>query len=1015
MPSKNLKTPKDVMTSRCFRGVWFAVMIAACSVVTQPAAAQGNREDLERLRDDTVPVLRQQRVAAQSRALREGLPLRLQLATGEVAELQLYIGNRPVYYVTDNAVAADTVSTDEVNPGGSAGLSLDGAGETLGIWDGGSVRDTHQEFGGRVLNNDAAGLSDHSTHVAGTMIASGVTAAARGMAPGASLRGWDFNNDVPEMITEQLAASPVIVSNHSYGFITGWIFSFFNDGLWAWFGDVAVSTQEDWLFGFYTSSARDVDQLAYDSPNYIVVTSAGNDRNDSGPSAGSLHWHFDTNVGAFVQSTDVHPGDGGASGYDTIGGGFGSAKNVLTIGAVNDIPGGYTGPGDVVMSSFSGWGPADDGRIKPDLVANGVSLFSSMAGSNSDYGNFSGTSMSSPNTAGSLALLGQHAQSLFGSRFSGATMRALAIHTADDAGNPGPDYTFGWGLLNTETAARVMTETSLGQPTSEIYELTLANSTPQSLFFDASATSGTVRVTAVWTDPAGTLPPDGLDPATPVLVNDLDIRLIDPDSMTHQPFVLNPAVPGAAATTGDNFRDSIEQIVQSPPVVGTYRIDITHKGSLQGGVAQPVSVIISSGDAANQPPAVDAGPDLVLNQPNAALLDGTVIDDGLPAGSLTTLWSQSSGPGVTVFADASSVDTTATFSTEGVYVLRLTADDTAETVFDEVMVTVNPAPPNSPPAVDAGPDLLVTLPNAAVLDGTVIDDGLPAGSLTTLWSQSSGPGVTVFADASSVDTTATFSTDGVYVLRLTADDTAASVFDEVMVTVAASPRVVADLQVLYTFDQSAGANVIDVSGTGTALDLTIEDPGNASRTVDDGLLLNPTTRVSNGLDNNKIFSAATASNELTLEAWIVPATDTQGGPARIITQSLDWYSRNFTLGQDGNRYVVRLRTTSNGTNGKGVQVFSPVGTATTQLTHVLFTRTVAGVATLYIDGAAVQLNTVGGDFSNWDPAHDFGLANEFSLPSGDTNTDWLGEYRLVAVYSRALNDTEVQQNFNVGP
>ena len=479
------------MIARLMRGVRLLSLFALCLLVTRPLFAQTFRENLEQLRDETVPVLEQQRVDAESRATAAGLPLRVQLATGEVAELQFYIGNRPVYYITDNVVAADTVSTDEVQPGGSSNLSLDGATETLGIWDGGNVRDTHQEFGGRVTNNNAAGLSDHATHVSGTMIAAGVTATARGMSFGASLRGWDFNNDVAEMIDEQLAAIPVIVSNHSYSFITGWIFNFFGDGLWVWFGDVAISTQEDWGFGFYSSNSRNVDQLAYDSPNYVVVRSAGNDRNDGGPAPGSLHHHVSS--GSFVTSTDVHPGDGGPSGYDTIAGGFGSSKNVFTIGAVNDIPGGYTGPADVVMSSFSGWGPTDDGRIKPDLVANGVGLFSSLAGSDTSYGVFSGTSMSAPNTAGSLGLLRQHARSLLGGPLTSATIRALAIHSADDAGNVGPDYSFGWGLLNTETAASVMTEASLGLPTSEIHELILANNSPQSLFFNANASTGTIR------------------------------------------------------------------------------------------------------------------------------------------------------------------------------------------------------------------------------------------------------------------------------------------------------------------------------------------------------------------------------------------------------------------------------------------------------------------------------------------------------------------------------------------
>ena len=531
-----------------------AVLAMTISLLMPLAIAQDDRGALERQQAERVPDLLQQRADAQNRARVAGLPLRVQMATGEVAELQHYIGNRPIYYVTDNAIAADTVSTDEVYSGGSAGLALDGTGQTLGIWDGGNVRDSHQELTGRVTNNDAAGLSNHATHVSGTLIAAGVSAAAKGMSFNSELRAWDFNGDVAEMITEQLSTSPVIVSNHSYGFISGWIFNFFSDGLWVWFGDVAVSTQEDWMFGFYSTTTRDWDQLAYNSPNYVMVKSAGNDRSDNGPSPGSLHWHFDGNIGSFGQSVDIHPGDGAPAGYDSIGGGAGSAKNILTIGAVNDIPGGYSVPGDVVITSFSGWGPTDDGRIKPDLVANGVGLFSSFAGSDSNYGIFSGTSMSTPNTAGSLGVLNQHAQILFGGPLRGATMRALAIHAADEAGVIGPDYTFGWGLLNTATVARIMTEASLGQPTSEIHELVLNDGAMQSVSFNATADTGTVRVTAVWTDPAGTPPVVALDPATQMLVNDIDIRLVDPNGATHEPWVLDPASPGSRNSRGRRGR-----------------------------------------------------------------------------------------------------------------------------------------------------------------------------------------------------------------------------------------------------------------------------------------------------------------------------------------------------------------------------------------------------------------------------------------------------------------------------
>ena len=176
------------------------------------AQAQSSRERLVEFQNTRVPALDDAWVITQFRAVREGLPLRVELANGEIASIQGFMGDRPVYYIADNVNAADTVSTDEVHPGGAAGLLLDGTGETLGIWDGGSVRNTHQELTPRVTNNDAASFSPHATHVAGTMIAGGVSPSALGMAFAANIRAWDFNSDISEMITEQLSSDPVLVS-----------------------------------------------------------------------------------------------------------------------------------------------------------------------------------------------------------------------------------------------------------------------------------------------------------------------------------------------------------------------------------------------------------------------------------------------------------------------------------------------------------------------------------------------------------------------------------------------------------------------------------------------------------------------------------------------------------------------------------------------------------------------------------------------------------------------------------
>src|SRR5262249_32006899 len=147
-----------------------------------------------------------------------------------------------------------------------------------------------------------------------------------------------------------------------------------------------------------------------------------------------------------------------------------------------------------------------------------------------------------------------------------------------------------------------------------------------------------------------------------------------------------------------------------------------------------------------------------------------------------------SGPGDVTFSDPSSAVTTASFSTDGVYVLRLTGDDSKLSSSDDVTVTVNK--PNMPPSVNAGPDLTITLPtNTVTLNGTATDDGLPAGSkLTITWSKVSGPGTVTFSSPNAAVTTASFSVDGTYVVRLTASDGDLSSSDDATVTVVPQNR-----------------------------------------------------------------------------------------------------------------------------------------------------------------------------------------------------------------------------------
>ena len=190
-----------------------ASLVLVLAVLCQSAFAQIDRADLEEFIAAKTDEAQSRKADALKRAAAKKLPPTKHFADGTRIELQYFDNGRPIYYVTDNLNAARTVSTDKLWPTGNLDLFLDGTGETLGIWDGGSVRDSHQEFTGRVTKVDAANLSDHSTHVAGTMIAAGVDPAAQGMAFAAHLRSRDWNNDTGEMAADQLLNPPIAVSN----------------------------------------------------------------------------------------------------------------------------------------------------------------------------------------------------------------------------------------------------------------------------------------------------------------------------------------------------------------------------------------------------------------------------------------------------------------------------------------------------------------------------------------------------------------------------------------------------------------------------------------------------------------------------------------------------------------------------------------------------------------------------------------------------------------------------------
>ena len=470
------------------------------------------------------------------KALVEKYKLNHRFIENEKFSLQRVYDGQPIFFTTDNMGSSVTISTSKLYPGGSLGLSVTGAGMTAGVWDGGKVRNTHQEFGGGKINlgDASSSLSTHATHVTGTIVSTGLNALSKGIAYQGMVKSFDWDSDFTEMAV--FATDGYLTSNHSYGYVS--------------------SNLEIWRFGFYDSQAVQADSFSATFPYYQIVKSAGNDRNNT---------NFPQ---IFIKG-----------GYDLLTG-FSNAKNILTVAAVNEVPN-YLNSESVVMSDFSNWGPTDDGRIKPDISAKGVGVFSPISSSNNAYDTYSGTSMASPAITGMILLLQKHYNNTTASYMRASTVRGLICHSAKEAGlNQGPDYEFGWGLANAEEAASIITNRNIS---TILEENTLSNGATFTKQISLSS-SQNIKVTICWTDPAGAATGSGAeDIRNPKLKNNLDLKILK-DGNTYYPWKKSPDDPTAAATNiDDNNVDNIEKVEINNAEPGLYTIQVKHKASLTGG------------------------------------------------------------------------------------------------------------------------------------------------------------------------------------------------------------------------------------------------------------------------------------------------------------------------------------------------------------------------------------------------------------------------------------------------
>ncbi len=554
------------MKNTTFKFLFFVTLFSCSSIIyaqnsknRDAIRKQSNISNLSRLKNHFAKVHTEKYAKVLQMAKLNNWPIKFVTPEGNYAEIkEISDTGFPLYRETKNVGSAFTSRANKLQPNGGLGLNLTGEGLFVAVWDQDNSTIGHEDFGGRafIYDNNTSPNSFHSSHVTGTMISSGINSpngSGRGMAYKAFAYVSNWTRDIEEM-TELAMNNGLLLSNHSYG--------------------LAASNANfpEFIFGAYRADSRDLDQITFEAPFYQPVIAAGNDRNKT-PN---------------INSTK--------DGYDLLTD-FSTAKNAIVVAAVEGLSAtGYVGSSSVVMSNFSSWGPTDDNRIKPDISTKGVNVFSTTnAVSNKGYGTISGTSMAAPGVTGTLLLLQQHFNNLTGNFMRSATLRGIMIHSADEAGDAdGPDPRFGWGLLNAEKAAILISNTYVTNKKVIIEEF----DSRSTLFQQNNTITRVVKsngtepliATISWTDRAGVTNTGTVDLKTPVLVNDLDVR-ITRNNDVFLPWRLNDE-KSQPAIKADNIVDNVEKIEILSPVNDFYTVTVTHKGTLVGG-SQDFSLIVS--------------------------------------------------------------------------------------------------------------------------------------------------------------------------------------------------------------------------------------------------------------------------------------------------------------------------------------------------------------------------------------------------------------------------------------